>query len=87
MLRQRAGLAAHAHGRAWGSALRQCPRAHHPPPRRTAARAPEKQSGMEMMNQSAMSEKNAVSGMAPLEPVRASRMLSALSAASVMPGK
>jgi len=49
--------------------------------------APEKQSGMEMRNQSAMSEKKAPSGMAPLLPVCTSNTFSPLIAASVIPGK
>ena len=42
---------------------------------------------MEMRNQSAIREKKAPSGMAPLLPVCTSSMFSALMAASVMPGK
>ena len=49
--------------------------------------APEKQSGMEIRNQSAMSEKKAPSGMAPLLPVCTSNTFSPLIAASVIPGK
>lgn len=49
--------------------------------------APEKQRGMEMMNQREMREKKAVRGMAPEEPVCTSRMLRQDSVASVMPGK
>ena len=48
---------------------------------------PEKQRGMEMMNQRAMREKKASRGMAPLLPVCASSTFSMLSTPSVMPGK
>ena len=54
---------------------------------RGAEGSPEKQRGMEMMNQREMRLKKASRGMAPLLPVCASSMLSMLRMPSVMPGK
>ena len=54
---------------------------------RVAEGSPEKQRGMEMMNQREMRLKKASRGMAPLLPVCASSMLSMLRMPSVMPGK
>ena len=54
---------------------------------RGAEGLPEKQRGMEMMNQREMRLKKASRGMAPLLPVCASSMLSMLRMPSVMPGK